>query len=1016
MVSALGLDGMSAGVCVSGNIVDRCLGLGLVAAAGGRDAAALAYRLLMFGPQGAGLAGGSGGEGGGFLASAGESMLLYGEEEGGGLEGGEGGAAAAAAAAAAAGSLLPRQGASSSSSFFSGGGAGREGATAEEAALASAAHQRIAHAQLRHSQAILQTLSIAGGAAAGAVTGTVLPAATAAAGSGGAGATTLSTTATTTSEALLATLAREEHRAATASGRRKPSRPHAPYAAGYEGRLGQAPLPPSNEAFHTLPPTLACRLYPLVSRLASPHATAHLYRPGCEPPRYHGASPPLRQWVPLLHGDTPEGFARFSSGGEVALGDVPVKHATCRWVVLRNVRGALQLHQQQQGPWEGQGAAPPPQPGFSASSGAPSPSPSPSPSAQLVHFSWDCAHALVAGGCLRITPSAGTLRPGEAALCRFDFIAPPTPIILASDIACCVSAPPQELFATGVESTAWAWEAKGAAAAGAAREGGGTPHALTAERTTASARAKVVGRAREFAVRAHIKASAGEALKGKSVYASLAEGAAMGAVPVLGATAGARTAALNSTRGAATPSSRTFDPPTHTRLPPGVLSMVKARANPLIPPPLSHALAPRGSARTALVSMGVLPGEGGEGGEGEGEEGGEDARSTGGEAPGVDDDEVGSETATVGAAGPRLRAEGAAERAAREARLLLRSREGGGEGEAATAGYFEALELGGGLGAASSLLPLSHSRGVHAHPEAPLGQSFGSFHQQQQQQQQQHPPHHGLTMVSSSATSGVQPPSLNAEAALASAMIRAVVHAGGPSVAALSLTGALPPTGHGTGIMRPVLQRAFACPSSPAMRPATGGIGLQSALACAPISPGCMPGRAAMWATARPWGGAGGGRGRRRRRSTFNSSSSSSSSLPPLQLGCCWGMPPPHPPQWPSCPPPRTPSSGCTFLPAWPPCQSLQTPTARHTWQPLCPRLPSPNHPLPLLVRLLLLVLVLPWGTPPLRVRQRSTWRRWWGGASPSPPPASFPMFWAPCWRKLRGTPSWHWLRRGGVG
>lgn len=53
--SALGLDALSAGVATAGNIVDAALRLGVDAVAAGADAAAVAHKLLCFGPAAAGL-------------------------------------------------------------------------------------------------------------------------------------------------------------------------------------------------------------------------------------------------------------------------------------------------------------------------------------------------------------------------------------------------------------------------------------------------------------------------------------------------------------------------------------------------------------------------------------------------------------------------------------------------------------------------------------------------------------------------------------------------------------------------------------------------------------------------------------------------------------------------------------------------------------------------------------------------------------------------------------------------
>jgi hypothetical protein len=588
VLASLGLEPMSAGVSCVGNPVDTALRLGVAAVAAGMDAAAVAHRLLLFGPAGAGLDSELGSVGAGFSDGGGG----WGEEGAvcdAAAGSGEGGAGAGACSGA------PPPVGVVAVAVGGGGGASAPVPGSHAAALA----------QLRHSQAVLQALSASATGAAG----------------GGGGDAAL----------VLAALAAEEAAAALAAARRAPSRRHAPFK-GFHHRFGQAPLPFRGAALHEWSAALRARVYPLVGRLAGEHAVAHLYRPGAAPPLYFGAAPPLRRWAPVAHEDAPEGFAALSCEW-LRVGDVPAGGATCRFLLLRNVR-------------------PPPPP-----AGAAEPFPLTGP----LHWAWDAAHPLVASGVLRFSPAAGTLAPGAAAVVCVHVAAGSAPCVVEADVAVVVSVTPEEQAARAAAMVTRALvervskERDGRALLKAAA----VPHVPVALKTTSSHVAKLEARARAAAVRAHVRAYLTEQGRAKSLYgAGGAAGGAAGGSSLLpvAPVAAAASRPPPSARVApfAMPSSRGYPTP-RALAPGGIAALVRS------PTPGGAAEAVR-----ALSGTGDCEAAPPAAGRGEGEDAVANERS--------------SVVASVGADGARLAAAASRERRGRLA-VLAGARGGGVAGE-----------------------------------------------------------------------------------------------------------------------------------------------------------------------------------------------------------------------------------------------------------------------------------------------------------------------------------------------
>lgn len=287
--SALGLDALSAGVATAGNIVDAALRLGVDAVAAGADAAAVAHKLLCFGPAAAGL----------------EDPSLFSENPSIFLENSV---------------AFPGANADGDDGVGGGGADGIGAVDAQSSAMSSARTAReSAQAQLRRAQSVLSALT-AGGPAS--VRGETAAAA-----------------------AVLEALAMEELRAAGAASVQR--RKTAPYAGGcvesrvnhararcnrfvciltpppplpctphnhisFATKLGQAPIPRARAAGVPWGPRLRARLYALIGRLSTPAALTHLYRPGMAPPLFFGAAPPTRRWAPVPHADLPEVRVKLS--------------------------------------------------------------------------------------------------------------------------------------------------------------------------------------------------------------------------------------------------------------------------------------------------------------------------------------------------------------------------------------------------------------------------------------------------------------------------------------------------------------------------------------------------------------------------------------------------------------------------------------------------------------------------------------------------------------------------------
>jgi hypothetical protein len=244
--------------------------------------------------------------------------------------------------------------------------------------------------------------------------------------------------------------------------------------------------------------------------MAGRNAPLRVPRPGCAPPPFHGAFPPMRRHLQYPAQWMVEGMARCVPEW-VRFGDVPTGSRTFRTVVLINDRGvptnvgnrlaSPPSETSLQGLLEATGRAHRPEEklalaigkavGYGGGGGA-------------VTFSWDESHPLLSeGGCLSVHPRRGRLEPGEAMVCRFVLAAGAEPRTIQDDIPVAVAIPEEEMVARALKARKRAATLALAEQQSASRRPPEAAHVAVHLKTTAARNARITAAATEK----HLKAS-----------------------------------------------------------------------------------------------------------------------------------------------------------------------------------------------------------------------------------------------------------------------------------------------------------------------------------------------------------------------------------------------------------------------------------------------------------------------------------------------------------------------------
>ncbi|KAA0177590.1 hypothetical protein FNF27_00760 [Cafeteria roenbergensis] len=169
-------------------------------------------------------------------------------------------------------------------------------------------------------------------------------------------------------------------------------------------------------------------------------------RPGCAPPDFHCAFPPLRRHLAMPVPWLAEGMARVVPE-RAAFGDVPVGTRAHRIVVLVSERSVPTPDAPATGRFTARAVAPSGGAAGVTAMAISRPAGFGGGGGSLV-FEWDLQHPLLAkGGPVTVHPRRGRLEPGEAAVCRLTLTSGAHPAVLEADLPIVVAVPEEEMVA-----------------------------------------------------------------------------------------------------------------------------------------------------------------------------------------------------------------------------------------------------------------------------------------------------------------------------------------------------------------------------------------------------------------------------------------------------------------------------------------------------------------------------------------------------------------------------------------